>query len=315
LEALASFPQPLLRALDLFFLVLHGAVILLCILGWIWRGTRILGLALIGATGASWYILGPLLGYGTGYCFLTHWHREVLFALGASEVPISFTALFIERVTGLEPEPALLEVVIEWTFGLAAIAFIALLVRDRAPRIATQLKNNVARAVRSPRVRKAAVATVAVAGIWVLVATVARMLQPSPADTVDRYLEAFVARDADTLTELLSDGAVRAVEGDLAELREDVDQAVRLLEQDGVSVGHEVVEELDARGFIGLFLSSRPAEEISDRLSEGWSMAGEKIRNGQATVVVDPVGHNGSGRMELELTLDDGEWVLDQRPW
>jgi len=69
------------RILDIFFVVFHTSVILFNLFGWIWRKTRKYNLILLVITGASWLILGLIVGT-LGYCPLTDWHFDVLEKLG-----------------------------------------------------------------------------------------------------------------------------------------------------------------------------------------------------------------------------------------
>jgi len=75
----------LYRFLDAAFFAFHGLVVLVNVFGWVPRRTRRLHLVVMAATAFSWFALGPLLGYGVGYCFCTDWHWRVRRALGYAD--------------------------------------------------------------------------------------------------------------------------------------------------------------------------------------------------------------------------------------
>lgn len=84
--------------LDWFFMVLHTAIILFNLFGWIWKKTRKVNLILLLLTGSSWLILG--IWKGVGYCPLTDWHFEVLQKLGEKNIPQSYIKYLVDRITG-----------------------------------------------------------------------------------------------------------------------------------------------------------------------------------------------------------------------
>lgn len=86
--------------LDVFFVVLHGSLVLFNLTGWIWRGTRRLHLWVVGLTVFSWFGLGVF--YGWGYCPLTDWHWQVKRVLGETGLPASYVKYYADHVTGLD---------------------------------------------------------------------------------------------------------------------------------------------------------------------------------------------------------------------
>lgn len=91
----------MLALLDVLLTLVHGAVVLANLFLWIPRRTRRWHLGVVAATAASWFLLGPALGYGWGYCFLTDWHWQVKRALGEQHLPPSFIHLMFRSV-GIE---------------------------------------------------------------------------------------------------------------------------------------------------------------------------------------------------------------------
>ena len=107
------------RIIDIFFVVFHTSIILFNLFGWIWRKTRIYNLILLMLTGASWLVLGLLVGT-LGYCPLTDWHFSVLNKLGISDLPSSYVKYLVDRLTGLNFDSSLVDKVTLYAF-LAAL--------------------------------------------------------------------------------------------------------------------------------------------------------------------------------------------------
>jgi hypothetical protein len=109
------------QILDIFFVVFHTSVIIFNLFGWIWRKTRKYNLILLVITGASWLFLGLIVGT-LGYCPLTDWHFTILNKLGVSDLPSSYVKYLVDRLTGLDLNPSLVDNVTLYAF-LAAIGF------------------------------------------------------------------------------------------------------------------------------------------------------------------------------------------------
>ena len=107
------------RILDIFFVIFHSSVILFNLFGWIWRKTRKYNLILLVLTGASWLILGLIVGT-LGYCPLTDWHFSVLDKLGKTNLPTSYIKYLADRLTGLNINQSLVDDVTLYSF-LAAL--------------------------------------------------------------------------------------------------------------------------------------------------------------------------------------------------
>jgi hypothetical protein len=109
------------RILDIFFVVFHTSIIFFNLFGWIWRKTRKYNLILLVITGASWLFLGLIVGT-LGYCPLTDWHFTILNKLGVSDLPSSYVKYLVDRLTGLDLNPSLVDNVTLYAF-LSAIGF------------------------------------------------------------------------------------------------------------------------------------------------------------------------------------------------
>ncbi|HUR11642.1 MAG TPA: DUF2784 domain-containing protein [Flavitalea sp.] len=109
----------MLRAADIFFTLLHLVVILFNLTGWIFRKTRKIHLITLGATTASWFILG--IWFGIGYCPLTDWQWTIKRKLGETNLPASFIKYFADRFTGADLSPALVDTLTLVFFILAVV--------------------------------------------------------------------------------------------------------------------------------------------------------------------------------------------------
>jgi hypothetical protein len=97
-----------LEVLNYFFFVFHTVLIVFNVFGWIFVKTRKLHLFVLLITLFSWFVLG--IWYGFGYCFLTDWHYEVLRKLGETQMPQSYIAFLIQKLTGWLPEAQLVNI-------------------------------------------------------------------------------------------------------------------------------------------------------------------------------------------------------------
>jgi hypothetical protein len=107
--------------LDIFFVCFHSLLIIFNVFGWIWKRTRILNLALLSLTGASWLFLGLIVGT-LGYCPLTDWHFRILEKIGRTNLPSSYIKYLADRLTGLDFNPSIVDNVTLYVF-LAALVF------------------------------------------------------------------------------------------------------------------------------------------------------------------------------------------------
>jgi hypothetical protein len=97
-----------LEVLNYFFFVFHTVLIVFNVFGWLFVKTRKLHLYVLLITLFSWFVLG--IWYGFGYCFLTDWHYEVLRKLGETQMPQSYIAFLIQKLTGWLPEAQLVNI-------------------------------------------------------------------------------------------------------------------------------------------------------------------------------------------------------------
>ncbi len=109
----------LLHIANVFFYAFHTVLILFNLFGWMFRKWRKLNLITLLLTFGSWFLLG--LWKGWGYCFLTDWHYQILRALGEKNLPSSYIAFFVEKLTGWLPSSELVD---PFTIGLALLALL-----------------------------------------------------------------------------------------------------------------------------------------------------------------------------------------------
>ena len=105
--------------LDYFFLIFHTALTLFNLIGWIWKKTRLANFITLMLTGFAWFGLG--IFYGIGYCPLTDWHWNVLEKLGRHDLPNSYITYIIQRLTGFEANPHIVEISTVVGFVIAVI--------------------------------------------------------------------------------------------------------------------------------------------------------------------------------------------------
>ncbi len=88
----------MLSFLNILFTVVHIALTLFNLTGWLWPKTRKLHLITLSLTILSWFLLG--IWHGWGYCPLTDWHWDVKQQLGETNLPNSFIKYYADKITG-----------------------------------------------------------------------------------------------------------------------------------------------------------------------------------------------------------------------
>lgn len=111
--------EPILHIANYSFYVFHTVLILFNLFGWLVKRWRKLNFITLLVTFASWILLGIWKGWG--YCFLTDWHYQILHRLGERNLPNSYIAFLVEKLTGWLPETDLVNGL---TVGLATVALI-----------------------------------------------------------------------------------------------------------------------------------------------------------------------------------------------
>jgi len=111
--------EDVLQIANYFFYLFHTVLILFNLFGWLFPKTRRLNLVSLLLTFGSWVLLGFWKGWG--YCFLTDWHYSILRQLGEKDLPSSYIAFLVEKITGWMPGTELVNFL---TLGLAILALI-----------------------------------------------------------------------------------------------------------------------------------------------------------------------------------------------
>ena len=114
--------------LNIFFFVFHTALTLFNIFGWIFKRTRKWNLITLLLTAFSWFVLG--IWHGWGYCVCTHWHWTVREKLGYHDESNSYIHFLILKLTGINVDPKLVDIVTLIVFFIALILSISLNIRD-----------------------------------------------------------------------------------------------------------------------------------------------------------------------------------------
>lgn len=116
------------EVLNVLFFIVHTALILFNVFGWIPKRTRKWNLVTLLVTLGSWVGMG--LWYGMGYCLCTDWHWQVRERMGIVEDADSYIVLLVRNLSGWDPPVALVNTVAMWTFIFALTMSITLNVRD-----------------------------------------------------------------------------------------------------------------------------------------------------------------------------------------
>lgn len=119
----------MLQFLDILLSIVHIVLIIFNCTGWIFPATRKLHLITLGATAASWFILG--IWYGLGYCPITDWQWNIKEQLGEKNLPASFIKYFADKITGNNYTPELINL-LTLVFFLLAVGC-TLIVKFRRP--------------------------------------------------------------------------------------------------------------------------------------------------------------------------------------
>ncbi|HVT11184.1 MAG TPA: DUF2784 domain-containing protein [Fimbriimonadaceae bacterium] len=118
----------LLRIADVGLFAFHTLLVLFNCVGWIWPRTRRLHLATLGATAASWFLLG--IWFGPGYCLCTDLHWRIRAALGENIQERTYIQYLVSRITGWTPNAELASNATAAVFVVVAILSLWLNLRD-----------------------------------------------------------------------------------------------------------------------------------------------------------------------------------------
>ena len=123
-----SIVHIMLPLLDILFTLVHIVLIVFNLFGWIHPATRKLHRITLGATAASWFILG--IWYGMGYCPITDWQWNIKERLGEKNLPASFIKYFADKISGNNFSPELVNQLTLLFFLLAVACTVYVNVRE-----------------------------------------------------------------------------------------------------------------------------------------------------------------------------------------
>ena len=109
----------MLVALDIALTVLHLAIIVFNLFGWMPRRTRRAHLLVAMLTLGSWTILG--IWFGPGYCPVTDWQWNVKEQLGTRNLPSSYITWLAEKLSGRRFSDQVVNLATGLTFGTAVL--------------------------------------------------------------------------------------------------------------------------------------------------------------------------------------------------
>jgi hypothetical protein len=79
-------------------------------------------------TAFSWFIVG--IWYGWGYCFCTDWHWDIRERLGYHDQTDSYIHFLIQKLTGIDIDPGMVDTITLTIFFAALAISILLNIRD-----------------------------------------------------------------------------------------------------------------------------------------------------------------------------------------
>jgi hypothetical protein len=120
----------MLAFLNILFFVLHTALVVFNMTGWIFKKTRRLHLITALSTLALWAVLG--IWYGFGYCPCTDWHWSVRRQMGLPIESDTYSHFLILKLTGLDLPNDVVFWITAIGFGMAVVMSIVLNARDLA---------------------------------------------------------------------------------------------------------------------------------------------------------------------------------------
>ena len=126
----------MLKFLDVLFTIVHLAIILFNLFGWIPKATRKAHFMAILLTAASWFLLG--IRFGIGYCPVTDWQWQVKARLGERNLPNSFIEYYAEKLSGRNFDTGFIDTVTAIAFGLATL--LSVYVNFILPRIKRRIR-------------------------------------------------------------------------------------------------------------------------------------------------------------------------------
>ncbi len=138
--------QPTLQLFHWIFLIGHGGFVLFLLFGWLAPPLRRAHALCVLFTALSWLGLGFFRGWG--YCFLTDWHWRVLEQAGNHDLPASFIKYALDRLTGRDLDPRLVDLLTLGGFCIATLGAVRSVRRES--QFLLDLKKKIFREITAP---------------------------------------------------------------------------------------------------------------------------------------------------------------------
>ena len=110
--------KPLMGLLHL----LHIAIIVFCVVGWLLPAARPWHLLLCAMILSSWFVVGAWKGWG--YCLVTDLQWRLLRSMGENSPPFGYVPMMWQRITGRAVDARRIDQVTQWVFYLSVVASI-----------------------------------------------------------------------------------------------------------------------------------------------------------------------------------------------
>jgi len=108
------------KALLYLLHLVHNAIIVFSVVGWIYPPTRPWHLMLCGLIIASWFGVGAWKGWG--YCLVTDLQWRLLRSMGNDAPPFGYIPMLWQRFTGREADARRVDLVTQWVFYFSVAA-------------------------------------------------------------------------------------------------------------------------------------------------------------------------------------------------
>lgn len=123
-----DLPTWSLPILEILLCIVHLALVIFNIIGWMYPGTRRWHLLTILATAFAWFGLG--LFFGIGYCPLTDWQWSLRRQMGYYDMPNSFIKFVADKTLGINSNAVLIDILTATGFFVSLFFAVLLNIRD-----------------------------------------------------------------------------------------------------------------------------------------------------------------------------------------
>jgi Protein of Unknown function (DUF2784) len=114
----------MLHLTDNLLTLLHLAIILFNLFGWIFPAARKAHFISIVTTAFCWFVLG--IWFGWGYCPVTDWQWRIKEQLGETNLPASFITYYADKISGMHFRDSLVDLLTLILFLAATVVSVYL---------------------------------------------------------------------------------------------------------------------------------------------------------------------------------------------